>query len=248
MQAEHIPVHLGAMPSAVEAVLDEHHEPGARVDPQRPLPGRDAPPRHHGDHADLHRRRARGLRRQPRPSRRRRGARARQHAGRLAHARGRGRGDPALAPRRRAAAGAGRRACATPASARRTCARSSRPTAPARGASRRCVERFGLDVVRAGMEQTLDYAERRTRARLAELDDGTREAHDVLEAADGDLELRLRATVDGRLAGARLHAAPPPSTTATSTARCRSPSRPATSRCACWPTRTCRPAPAPTGR
>ncbi|MEA2379432.1 MAG: N-methylhydantoinase, partial [Thermoleophilaceae bacterium] len=28
MQAEHIPVHLGAMPSAVAAVLDERHEPG----------------------------------------------------------------------------------------------------------------------------------------------------------------------------------------------------------------------------
>src|ERR671927_1419485 len=28
MQAEHIPVHLGAMPSAVEAVLAEDHEPG----------------------------------------------------------------------------------------------------------------------------------------------------------------------------------------------------------------------------
>ena len=29
MQAEHIPVHLGAMPSAVAAVLGERHEPGA---------------------------------------------------------------------------------------------------------------------------------------------------------------------------------------------------------------------------
>src|SRR5213080_4744077 len=29
MQAEHIPVHLGAMPSAVAAVLGEDHEPGA---------------------------------------------------------------------------------------------------------------------------------------------------------------------------------------------------------------------------
>src|SRR5437588_11854109 len=28
MQAEHIPVHLGAMPDAVAAVLDEDHEPG----------------------------------------------------------------------------------------------------------------------------------------------------------------------------------------------------------------------------
>src|SRR4051794_22738921 len=28
MQAEHMPVHLGAMPASVEAVLDEEHEPG----------------------------------------------------------------------------------------------------------------------------------------------------------------------------------------------------------------------------
>src|SRR3569623_2149329 len=28
LQAEHIPVHLGAMPAAVAAVLDEDHEPG----------------------------------------------------------------------------------------------------------------------------------------------------------------------------------------------------------------------------
>src|ERR1039457_4432834 len=28
MQAEHIPVHLGAMPAAVAAVLDEEHSPG----------------------------------------------------------------------------------------------------------------------------------------------------------------------------------------------------------------------------
>ena len=47
------------------------------------------------------------------------------------------------------------------------------------------------------MEATIDYAERRTRAALAGLDDGTRHAEDVLEAADGDLTLKLAATVDG---------------------------------------------------
>jgi N-methylhydantoinase B len=47
------------------------------------------------------------------------------------------------------------------------------------------------------MRETLDYAERRTRARIAEMDDGERTATDVLEAADGDLELELRATVSG---------------------------------------------------
>ena len=68
------------------------------------------------------------------------------------------------------------------------------------------IERFGIDTVRAGMRETLDYAERRTRARIAELEDGVRESRDVLEAAapaddalrDGDdIELRLRATVSG---------------------------------------------------
>ena len=42
-----------------------------------------------------------------------------------------------------------------------------------------------------------DYAERRTRACLDGLADGTRCAVDVLEARDGDLELRLAATVHG---------------------------------------------------
>jgi N-methylhydantoinase B len=59
------------------------------------------------------------------------------------------------------------------------------------------VERYGLDTVREAMSETLDYAERRTRARIAELDDGVRESADVLEAADGDVELRLRAEVAG---------------------------------------------------
>jgi len=40
-----------------------------------------------------------------------------------------------------------------------------------------------------------DYAERRTRAELAALPDGVREATDVLEAVEGDLELRVRAEV-----------------------------------------------------
>ena len=53
MQAEHIPVHLGAMPAAVAAVLDEPHTPRPLVDPQRPVQGRHASARHHGDHARL---------------------------------------------------------------------------------------------------------------------------------------------------------------------------------------------------
>jgi N-methylhydantoinase B len=58
-------------------------------------------------------------------------------------------------------------------------------------------ERHGLDALREAMDETLDYAERRTRAALAELDDGERTATDVLEAPEGDLELRLAARVEG---------------------------------------------------
>jgi N-methylhydantoinase B len=58
-------------------------------------------------------------------------------------------------------------------------------------------ERHGLDALREAMSATMDYAERRTRAAIAALDDGEREARDVLEAPEGDLELRLRARVEG---------------------------------------------------
>jgi N-methylhydantoinase B len=57
--------------------------------------------------------------------------------------------------------------------------------------------RLGEDGLRDAFSAVLDYAERRTRACLAELPDGTREAVDVLEGVDGDLELRVAATVDG---------------------------------------------------
>ena len=59
------------------------------------------------------------------------------------------------------------------------------------------IERFGLDTFRAGLDETLDYAERRTRARIAELEDGAYPASDVLEGAEGDLELHLEARVGG---------------------------------------------------
>ncbi len=57
--------------------------------------------------------------------------------------------------------------------------------------------RVGVDRLGVAMDAVLDYAERRTRACIAALSDGVREAHDVLEAVEGDLPLRLKATVDG---------------------------------------------------
>jgi len=58
-------------------------------------------------------------------------------------------------------------------------------------------ERVGTRKLHEAFEEVLDYAERRTRACLGELEDGVRRARDVLEAREGDLEIVLEATVDG---------------------------------------------------
>ncbi|MGN6372532.1 MAG: hydantoinase B/oxoprolinase family protein [Solirubrobacteraceae bacterium] len=57
--------------------------------------------------------------------------------------------------------------------------------------------RVGVERLRQATDAVLDYAERRTRACIAALPDGVREAQDVLETPDGDLVLRLLATVEG---------------------------------------------------
>ena len=62
-------------------------------------------------------------------------------------------------------------------------------------------QRLGTEALRAGMSEILAYAERRTRAALAELPDGSYRAEDVLEGDwDGeerDLRLKLEATIAG---------------------------------------------------
>jgi N-methylhydantoinase B len=58
-------------------------------------------------------------------------------------------------------------------------------------------DRLGPDRLREGTDAVLDYSERRTRACLAALPDGVRHAEDVLEAPEGDLRLCLRAVVEG---------------------------------------------------
>jgi N-methylhydantoinase B len=58
-------------------------------------------------------------------------------------------------------------------------------------------DRLGVDALREATAAVLDYAERRTRACIRALPEGPREARDVLEGIDGDIELKLRATVDG---------------------------------------------------
>jgi N-methylhydantoinase B len=66
--------------------------------------------------------------------------------------------------------------------------------------ARRLVElaqRLGVAALREATAAVLDYAERRTRACIQALPDGPRDARDVLEGIDGDIELRLVATVEG---------------------------------------------------
>ncbi len=62
---------------------------------------------------------------------------------------------------------------------------------------RELADRVGVDRLREATDAVLDYSERRTRACLAALPNGTRHAEDVLEAPERDLQLRLRAVVDG---------------------------------------------------
>jgi len=205
MQAEHIPVHLGSMPDAVAAVLDEDHRPGDAWilnDPYRggthlpditlisPIfaPGEDEPGRpfafaaSRAHHADIG---------GPTPGGMPAGSRRLEDEGvvipptrasddvlrHLAH-------EMRNPPQRLADLRAQRAANLT--------------------GERRLLElidRNGIERVREGMAEILDYAERRTRTRLAELPDGTYEAEDVLEddahGAEREARLRVAATIEG---------------------------------------------------
>jgi N-methylhydantoinase B len=196
MQAEAIPVHLGAMPASVDAVLDEHHEPGRAWvlnDPYKggthlpditvitPVFARDellafaACRAHHADvggkipgsmPADSTTLDEEGVVIEPRV---------------LDEAAIEELAEQMRQPDQRRADFRAQLAANRAGEARVD----------------ELVERNGVELVREAMVEVLDYAERRTRACVAELDDGTREATDLLEAIDGDLELRLTATVQG---------------------------------------------------
>jgi N-methylhydantoinase B len=196
MQAEHIPVHLGAMPSAVEAVLDEDHRPGEAWilnDPYRGgthLPDITviSPLFHGGELAGFAASRAHHA-----------DVGAEEPGSMPAHSRTLEDEGVVIPPTRLTAEVLEDLANRMRNPPQRRADLRAQLAAGRAGAERvkTLVERFGLDVFRSAMQETLDYAERRTRARIADLEDGVREAHDLLEAADGDLELRLRATVDG---------------------------------------------------
>jgi N-methylhydantoinase B len=66
------------------------------------------------------------------------------------------------------------------------------------------VEGHGLELVLDAMGEILDYSERRTRARLAELPDGLYEASDVLEDDSGGRTRDVVLRVAARIAGDRL--------------------------------------------
>ncbi|HEY6778568.1 MAG TPA: hydantoinase B/oxoprolinase family protein [Thermoleophilaceae bacterium] len=197
IQAEHIPVHLGAMPSAVAAVLGEEHRPGdawVLNDPYRggthlpditvisplfwesELVGFAASRAHHADVG------------------------AKEPGSMPADSRTLDDEGVVIPPTRLTMDVLHDLARRMRNPSQREADLRAQLAAGRTGAERveALIERFGLETVRAGMRETLDYAERRTRARIAELEDGGREARDVLEAAgDLDLELRLRATVAG---------------------------------------------------
>jgi N-methylhydantoinase B len=62
---------------------------------------------------------------------------------------------------------------------------------------RELCERRGPDTVRAAMSELLAYSERRVRTALAALPDGRWEAGDVLEAPEGELPIRVAVTIAG---------------------------------------------------
>jgi len=196
MQAEHIPVHLGAMPAAVAAVLDEEHREGVAWVLNDPYAGGThlpditvvTPAFHDGELLGF--------------------AASRAHH---ADVGGRVPGSmPAdsttldeegvvISPRVLDDDALEELAGQMRQPAQRRADLRAQLAANRVGARRlaELVDRVGTDFYAEAAAAVLDYAERRTRACLDELDDGERGAQDVLEAADGDLTLKLRATIDG---------------------------------------------------
>jgi N-methylhydantoinase B len=196
MQAEHIPVHLGSMPAAVQAVLEEDHSHGSSWVLNDPFAGGTHLPditvitpvfvdgallgfaanrAHHADvggripgsmPADSHALEEEGVVIGPTP---------------LDDAALRGLSAQMRQPNEREAD------------------LRAQLAANRLGALRlsELASRVGVGGVREAFRAVLDYAERRARACLRALPDGEREAQDVLEAPEGDLTLRLRATVAG---------------------------------------------------
>jgi N-methylhydantoinase B len=196
MQAEHIPVHLGAMPAAVAAVLGEEHAPGRSWilnDPYRggthlpditvitPVFAEDrllAFAANRAHHADVG---------GPTPGSMPADSRTLADEGVVIEPR-------VLDDHAIAQLSAQMRQPAQ----RRADLRAQ--LAAGRAGGQRLLElceRVGQETIQSAFKEVLDYAERRTRACIESLDDGTVSARDVLEGAQGDLEIVLQATVAG---------------------------------------------------
>jgi N-methylhydantoinase B len=199
MQAEHIPVHLGAMPEAVAAVLEEDHSEGASWILNDPFAGGThlpditvvTPVLFGGDE-----RRLIGF------------AASRAHhadvGGRIpgsmpADSRSLAEEGVVISPRRLHGGTIEELSAQMRQPAERRADLRAQVAANMMGSRRlaELAERVGAARLGEAFAEVLAYAERRTRACLSELADGERIAEDVLEAAEGDLALRLRATVTG---------------------------------------------------
>lgn len=195
MQAEHIPVHLGSMPAAVRAVVGEEHGEGVSWilnDPYEggthlpditvvtpvfagPLIGFAASRAHHADVG------------------------GRVPGSMPADSRSLEEEGVVISPRRMTVEAIERIVERMRQPRERRADLRAQLAANRTGALRlaELARRVGVDRLQAATDAVLDYAERRTRACIAGLGDGAREAHDVLEAVEGDLDLRLKATVEG---------------------------------------------------
>jgi N-methylhydantoinase B len=200
MQAEHIPVHLGSMPDAVAAVLGEEHRPGVDWilnDPYRggthlpditlispvfadgELFGFAASRAHHADVGG------------PTPG------------GMPAFSTTLAEEGVVIPPTRADAAELERLAAQMRSPRQRLADLRAQQAANRIGVLRlgELGERHGTERLRVGMAAILAYSERRTRAALASLPDGTYRAEDVLEwdspGSQRDVLLRVAATIAG---------------------------------------------------
>jgi N-methylhydantoinase B len=197
MQAEHIPVHLGSMPSSVAAVIDREHRPGFSWFLNDPFTGGTHLPditvvtpafsengeligfaANRAHHADV--------------------------GGRLpgsmpADSRTLDEEGVVISPRVLDEAAIDEVVAQMRQPEQRRADLRAQLAANAAGVNRlvELATARGTEGLAAAMNSVLTYAEARTRARIAEIEDGEYTACDQLEAIDGDLKLKLKATVAG---------------------------------------------------
>jgi N-methylhydantoinase B len=197
MQAEHIPVHLGSMPAALAAVLDEQHRPGRSwilndpfaggthlpditlitpvFTPDETMLGFTVTRAHHADVGGS------------------------TPGSMPAHSRSLAEEGVVISPQPLDERTIERLIAPMRQPQQRRADLRAQLAANNAGAARliELSQRIGVQRLREGNAAVLDYAERRMRACIGALPDRTLTAQDVLEAPEGDLVLRLRATVSG---------------------------------------------------